>query len=708
MKNRFLQGSLVGLLSALAALMLHQAKLLTWIENPLWSVRAQRMQQPGTHTGRIKLILIDQASINWGRENNGWPWPWPRTVHAAVVSFCRRGEARTTVMDVTFTENSRHGVDDDEALGSTIAESPNLTMACFAGKGTGGMFEKWPPFASTAPLNVSNETSHAGTASSNLLVLSADFPVPEIASNTHHFGNVFTLTEKDDVIRRTEPFFIFDGRFLPSLGLSAYLSAHPDASIVPGHDRLKVDGYTIPLDQLNRTILKFRGPVNAFECISAAAVIQSEIQIINGETPALDPAVFKDCYVFYGSSATALFDIKATPVSSIFPGVAIHATFLDNLLSNDFIKDASLIHILISALVFGLIAGIAGRHCVTGLQLAVAYILIIPLSIIPSFIAYRLNIWEPVSVNLASCTLALVSVSIVNYALEGRQKKFIKQAFRQYLSPIVIDKLLLKPDSLTLGGETRELTIFFSDVQGFTSISESLSPHDLTSLLNTYLSAMTDIILDEGGTVDKYEGDAIIAFWNAPLSQHDHPLRAVRSALLCQKKLAELRPAFREKVHRDLFARIGLNTGEVVVGNMGSSKRFDYTFLGDAGNLASRLEGINKVFGTYIMISEATKNRLGSHFMCREISRVRVVGKDIPVTVYEPYLPEDFTARKETLDRFDQGLRAFYRGDLKEALAIFQSITQVDAPARAYAAKCTELLTNPPPQWDGVWQMTEK
>ncbi len=230
---------------------------------------------------------------------------------------------------------------------------------------------------------------------------------------------------------------------------------------------------------------------------------------------------------------------------------------------------------------------------------------------------------------------------MVNYSTEGRQKRYIKNAFKQYLSPAVIEQLISHPERLKLGGERRELSIFFSDLQGFTSISEGLSPEELTALLNEYLSAMTDIIQEEGGTVDKFEGDAIIAFWNAPLDLDDHALRAVRSALRCQESLARMRPAFRERVGKDLYMRIGINTGPAVVGNMGSHSRFDYTVLGDAVNLAARLEGINKQFKTYTMISQATLEQMADAFPVRELSRVAVVGRKEPVTVYEPMFEEE-------------------------------------------------------------------
>ncbi len=234
----------------------------------------------------------------------------------------------------------------------------------------------------------------------------------------------------------------------------------------------------------------------------------------------------------------------------------------------------------------------------------------LPLPVLLSLFAYSRGTWLPLVVQEAAVSLSLLGALAVNYATEGKQKRFIKNAFRQYLSPDVIEQLIAHPERLKLGGERRTLSIFFSDLQGFTAISEGLDPEALTALLNEYLSAMTDILHEEGGTVDKYVGDAIIAFWNAPLDQPDHAERAARAALRCQEKLSEMRPDFRERIGKDLYMRIGLNTGFAVVGNMGSRSRFDYTVLGDAVNLASRLEGINKQFGTFILSSEALRKRV--------------------------------------------------------------------------------------------------
>lgn len=243
-------------------------------------------------------------------------------------------------------------------------------------------------------------------------------------------------------------------------------------------------------------------------------------------------------------------------------------------------------------------------------------------------------------------------------------------------------------------------------MQGFTSISEKLSPQALTSLLNEYLTAMTNIILASGGTIDKYEGDAIIAFWNAPIDQPDHATRAVQAALACQSKLADMRPDLLHRYGSELYARIGINTGPVVVGNMGSALRFDYTFLGDAGNLAARLEGINKQFGSYCLISEATQTALPPQCRTRTIATVRVVGKKQPVKILEPFLPDTYSDNQ--LATFEKARRAFEQGDFPAAQHLFEQLAPQDPVAARYAERAQASQQNPPPDWDGILQLTEK
>ncbi len=245
--------------------------------------------------------------------------------------------------------------------------------------------------------------------------------------------------------------------------------------------------------------------------------------------------------------------------------------------------------------------------------------------------------WLPATIlPAASLGLAFVFTAAYSYATEGRQKQAIRTMFSRYMSDEVISHLLEHPEKVRLGGERRRLTLFFSDLAGFTGLSEFLQPEELVQLLNEYLSAMTDIILEERGTVDKYEGDAIMAFWGAPLPLQDHALRACRAALRQQAALDSLNRQFEEIGWPRLHCRIGLHTGEAVVGNLGSRKRFDYTVIGDTVNLASRLEGLNKFYGTSILASETTVGECGGAIEFQELDWVAVKGRATPVGIFTP------------------------------------------------------------------------
>ena len=381
----------------------------------------------------------------------------------------------------------------------------------------------------------------------------------------------------------------------------------------------------------------------------------------------------------------------------------------DNLLSADFMRPMSASATISLLLILCLGAGVAVSAISRAGRTALIYVAFIPLAPLLGIAAYALGYWMQIMVLELGTLLSLVGSSLVSYATEGQQKRYIKSAFRQYLSPTIIEELIAHPERLKLGGEKRDLSIFFSDLQGFTTISEALGPEELTALLNEYLTAMTDIIQEEGGTIDKYEGDAIIAFWNAPLTQEDHAVRAVRAALRCQARLDELRPILRARVKKDLYKRIGINSGPAVVGNFGSHTKFNYTMLGDAVNLASRLEGVNKQFKTFTMISAMVKERLGGAFPLREVSRIAVVGRKEPVTVYEPMTPETYERRRPSLEVFDRGLREYYAGRFEEAQRIFETTAAQDPPASCYVEKCRELAAAPPQDgWSGVWVMTQK
>lgn len=698
----------MGAAASVFVLALQLPGFLDTFEGRTWDLRARLLARPAATTPQVALILLDQQSLDWGSKENGLSWPWPREVYGYIVEFCRQAGARALAFDVLFTEPSVYGVEDDAALAAAVADHGRFVSAIFPGEQ--GSASSWPTDLPDPALEIAGlDRWMASRRPSGVSSARAAFPVTEIAAGSRVLANVNFEPDDDGVYRRTRLFNLFDGRVVPSLALGAYLAgadAPVRVSVRPGV--LEVDGRRIAIDGEGRSILRFRFPQGTHEAYSAAAVIRAEVQRRAGEKPGLDPGLLRGRYVMFGFSAPGLKDLRPSPVSGTSPGVEINATMLDNLLAADPMSDVPVAVVAALTLGLALAAGVAAA-LVSGAALnALVYALFLPLPAALAFAAYPLGYWLPLVGPAVAVALTLVSDSLLNYATEGRQKRYIKAAFKQYLSPAVIEELIAHPERLKLGGERRELSIFFSDLQGFTGLSEGLSPEELTALLNEYLSAMTDIIQGEGGTIDKYEGDAIIAFWNAPIDQPDHAVRAVRASLRCQARLAEMRPAFKERTGKDLLKRIGLNSGPAVVGNMGSHTRFDYTMLGDAVNLASRLEGINKQFGTYTMMSRATRDLAGDGFAAREVSRVAVVGRKEPVTVYEPMMPDEAASRKAVLDVFAAGLAAYYAGDFAEAQRYFASISREDPPAARYAERCREILASPPARWDGVWVMTSK
>jgi adenylate cyclase len=299
-----------------------------------------------------------------------------------------------------------------------------------------------------------------------------------------------------------------------------------------------------------------------------------------------------------------------------------------------------------------------------------------------------------------------LAAALWQFQLEGRQHRFIRHAFRQYISPEVIERIVADPKMLQLGGERRTLTILFSDIQGFTGISERLAPDALVQFLNRFLSEMSDIILKAGGTLDKYQGDAVIAFWNAPLEVAHHEQRAVDAALECQRRLQQLAPEFERDFGISVRMRVGIHTGSVSVGNFGSKQRFNYTMIGDAANVASRLEGVNKVFGTSIIVSDSTRRGVSDGTTLRRLGAVKVVGRQEPIEIFQPLDVVRDAALVKLLPTYHDALRLFEEGRLDEALREFQRLPD-DPVSRAY---CGRLERQQSSGWSGesVWDVKEK
>jgi adenylate cyclase len=695
---------------------LHLSGALNFPEYKTYDFRVNLLAGSGRPSDDIIVVLLDQASIDWAAAERGWSWPWPRRAYGEIVDYMNLAGANAIAFDIIFSEPSVYGPEDDEALAAASRRFGRVIQTVHFSSQP-GQHNSWPEGLDKPFFRVDPESARlAGfsPAENTGEPRSALFPITGIRDAAGGIGNVTGKADSDSVFRRMNLFALFDGKAVPELAAASLLAAGYTGEI--SYDKKKRiihwGDYAIPTDKNGEIILRFRGDLDRYIPYTAGEILRSAGALGRGETPELPPEDFAGKYILFGFYAPGLFDIANTPISSTYPGVGMHITLLDNLLQGDFIRESplplDLLIILLPIVLITILTLFSNRIPLT----VAAAVLTAAAVIAVNIAAYRYaGIWLPQAAPLAGVLAAFLTAALYNYATEGSQKRFIKSAFSQYLSPTVIEQLLDNPSLLSLGGERREISIFFSDVQGFTSISEKLDPARLTELLNDYLSFMTDTILDSGGTIDKYEGDAIIAFWNAPVAFEDHAARALEASMLCQKKLAERQDFFDEKYGCRLLTRIGLNTGYAVVGNMGSSKRFDYTMLGDSVTLAARLEGLNKQFGTYLMCTEETftqAQQARREFYGRKLAQVAVVGKKEAVTVYEPMPEAEFRRREAALRRFGEARDLFYQGQFTEALPLFQALAdQGDQPSFFYAEQC-RCYAEHPAEWQGFWQAKTK
>lgn len=461
----------------------------------------------------------------------------------------------------------------------------------------------------------------------------------------------------------------------------------------------------IPVNENLDYLLNFYGEGKTFRYVSFSDVL----------TERISKKFFKDKIVLVGSSAFGLQDLKTIPVSDeLFPGVELHATFLFNALNEDFILTNSYSQKIILLILIGLLSGLIFNFlpsikwtffalCLVGVSFFVALEVFLQTNFLFEFV-------EPIIL----VALNFVLVMIYKLRIEKRERQQAVKAFAQYIPKKVVNELLAKPDQLKLGGEERFMSVMFLDVAGFTTISEKLSPTELTGLLNEFLTAMTEVIFSFDGIIDKYEGDAIMAEFGAPLKDEKHAEKSCFAALKMQKRLEKLRLKWKAENKPELNARIGINSGKMVLGNMGSEIIFDYTVMGDSVNLSSRLEGTNKVYGTKIMLGEATNEIVKDKFFTRKLDRVRVKGKNKPVEIFELVSSKEESLSQETkafVENYENALKFYFGQKFDEAILGFTKCLKFreDLASELMILTCKELQKKPPPKdWDGSRELISK
>lgn len=571
-----------------------------------------------------------------------------------------------------------------------------------------------------------------------------------------HFGMFTATQDKDGTIRRSTLLYRAGNKqedIIPSLALQTYLVSHGYQAYLtlnkdhsnaltandthqfavtkleikdPETDAVK---FSVPVNQKGQLLINYAGPQTMFAHLPASELfhqrpvikIFQRTQIPGSEKPVMRELLvnredfIKDRIFIVGATAVGVYDLRVTPFEENYPGVETHANVLANLMSQNFLRSHPQEFLLMVAVVIGLglLVSLILNYLGAVSSLAFSLFAILGLLLVDKYLLFNNGIIAGTIFPIIEIFLIYVSMTFYKYLTEERKKKYLRETFSKYVSPAIVDEILKDPTNIELGGRKQKMTVFFSDVRGFTTISEKLDPQVLSSVLNEYLTPMTNIVFNNKGTLDKYMGDAVMAFFGAPIFFPDHARYACRCALDSIVKLKELQANFKDRGLPHIDIGIGLNTGDMSVGNMGSDIVRSYTVMGDAVNLGSRLEGINKEYGTRIVISEFTYAEVQSEFTCREIDWVRVKGKLQPIKIYELICegpsPSD---RQVVLELYDAGYRLYREARFNDALRLFEQALEKDpqdSVAELYKERCQEYITEPPPTpWDGVYVMKTK
>jgi adenylate cyclase len=723
----------LGLGSALVVLVPWSAGWLQPVEGVAMGL-AMRLRGPRPPQPDVVVVAIDEASVDrLGR------WPWPRHCVGSILDAAAAAGARTLALDVVFSEPTRSppGADlawQDAALADSMGRAGNVVGGFFlrsrgeapaADAGAGGAAAELPAACAAPPARLADPVSGwlpvtggpyalktAVAAEPNLEMFDAASAAQGFFSHQRdegvqqHYDLVTRLAAGDGDAGDAAPALAY-----PALALAAVAEQRGvAAAVVRGQGDVPVvelGGEPVATDEELRLWIDYAGPAGTYPALPAWELLAR---------PAAELAPrLAGKLVFVGATETGIGDLASTPFGEM-PGVEVHANAAGNLLSGRYIRDGAVQVGVSLAALFGLALLVAAlvhsveRHLV-GSLLAIAAVLLWPAACFAAFAAagWHLHAVPPV---LAG-TVALVTTLRYQVGTVEARARRIKGLFRRYVSPEVVEDLLRRP-AVELGGEKRDMTVLFSDIRGFTDMSEHLDSTEVVALLNEFFTPMTRLVLERGGTLDKYMGDAMMAFFGAPLEQPDHAARAAAAALAMRAELVRLNRGWRERgrlaADKAIGIGIGLNSGVMTVGNMGSDDVFDYTVIGDAVNLGSRIEGLNKVYGTELLVSGDTAARVADAFVLRELDRVRVKGKSEAVVLCELMAARPDAAAEDLAARFAAAV-ALYRGrDFAAAEAAFAALAaDGDGPSRLYVERSRRHRAEPPPDdWDAVETFTSK
>jgi adenylate cyclase len=640
--------------------------LATWdpVQRVEWSMYDWSMRLASRHVDTapdVIVVAIDEPSF----AEIGRPWPWPRALHAKLVDELARAGAMTIAFDIVFDVETTP--DNDRAFAAAVRRAGNVIVG----------------------------VDRAVVEDSRYALTQWSEPFAALAEAAAGGGVVRIPYDPDATLRRVE--LSVDGR--PTLA----------AAVAARDPRAK-----FPDDRDTPRLFRFDGPSRrGIETVSYYQALDAEHLLPRG--------IFRGRHVLVGRSLQAAAslegqeDLFKTPVAIRMAGVEVHATVVDALLRSRWVADPFASRGLL--ILFCIVTAAVGAALTFAVGPLESIATVVACVLLLAAIAYaslaQWNVRLPILIPALALLLPHLATSGYRFAVTSRERRMIKHAFQHYVAPAIVERMLADPSQLRLGGEEYDLTVLFSDIEGFTTLSEKLTPQQLRDRLSGYFKDMLDGLLAERGTLDKLIGDAIMVYFGCPIADADHPMQACRGALAMQRRMVELNARWAAEGLPQVRTRIGINTGRAVAGNMGTDTIFNFTILGDCVNLASRLEGVNKEYGTLVIIGEDTRERIGNAFEVRELDWIRVKGKLKPVAIYELVAEAGLIddRQREVFAKYADGLAKYRLGLWQDASAAFSAALAIDPsdrPSAGFVERCADLAAHTPRAWDGVHVMTKK
>jgi len=672
--KKFLAGLLLGIGAAALAWVLDWTGVLDRPELWTYDWRIRRTADPASLDRDIVFVEFNDTTIRDLAPYLG-RWPWPRVVYSTFIDFLNRAPAKVVAVDLAFLEpdgtlGARIGEatftaqESDAALVESVKQSHSVVLladAVYEGTDTRNQATRPAEWRNRAP---AYKLGHA--IEERPLIVP---PFQALTDAVTALGHNRLALDPDGGARRMAPFVRSGDRYLPSLGISAALLAldvKPEEVVLEG-GTVRIRDRAIPLvavtvqDPIDRRrtyqqltmMIPYRAPAlidgeRPYKSYEARHLFESEQQLLRGEKPLVDPAEFKNKVVFLGLTASGLVDVFQSPFGSAgkMPGIQLHASMADAVITNRFIRPATSVVTVVWSI------GCAVLVALTTALLPLAAAVGATLLIVAAFTSYvvvefRGGQWIQMAQPLSAMAVALFAGTAYQYFIEGAEKRVVKKLFGRYVSKDVYQQLLSNPSLAELGGTRREMSVLFSDIRGFTAVTEMGEPEVLVSQLNEYFSRMVEIVFRHHGTVDKFVGDMVMALFGAPVTDPEHADHAVAAAVEMVRALGELNRKWALEGRPQLDVGVGINSGAMIAGNIGSSSIMSYTVIGDNVNLASRLESLNKTYGTRIIISDATRTGLSARYDVRPLGDVVVKGKTRPASIFSVEVPSPLPASAE-------------------------------------------------------------